>query len=129
MSFDGGWQSHEKDQIGQAFTAKTDKNQVLVKVNKFQRLVFKLFKLVFIMDYWKMEGKILVLFFLGFTVAFGHKYKPNWESLDSRPLPQVIFKYSKKGIKITLFEIFIFFPKNSTLISRENCRVFWVKNS
>ena len=56
-----------------------------------------------------MEGKILVLFFLGFTVAFGHKYKPNWESLDSRPLPQVIFKYSKKGIKITLFEIFIFF--------------------
>ena len=29
----------------------------------------------------------------------------------------------------TLFEIFIFCPKNSTLISRENCRFFGVKNS
>ena len=26
-----------------------------------------------------------------------------------------------------LFEIFIFCPKKSTLISRENCRFFWVK--
>ena len=50
-----------------------------------------------------MEGKILI-FFLGFTAAFGHKYKPNWESLDSRPLPKVIKFYAcPKKAKIIEF--------------------------
>ena len=30
-----------------------------------------------------------------------------------------------KILENTLFEIFIFCPKNSTLISQENCRFFW----
>ena len=33
------------------------------------------------------------------------------------------------SLVFTLFEIFIFLSKNSTLISRENCRFFWEKNS
>ena len=47
MSFDGGWQSHEKDQIGQAFTAKTDKNQVLVKCKQIPKTCFQAFQVSF----------------------------------------------------------------------------------
>ena len=71
-----------------------------------------------------MEGKILVLFFLGFTVAFGHKYKPNWESLDSRPLPQVIQLAFKKGhqnwtIFTFLFDTFLISTELLTLTETE----------
>ena len=40
------------------------------------------------------------------------------------------FLWDKKKLHdYTLFEIFIFCPKNSTLISRENCQFLGVKNS
>ena len=63
-------------------------------------------------------------------------YDPNLtnndKKLDQLEFTKVsffLFFFLSDKVFFTLFEIFIFCKKNSTLISRENCRFCWSKNS